>query len=126
LVNAGVATGLADKRAHGSSPVHCTRSGTREVGVDPEEIETLAGAAEGIDTSDIDLREAKESQVERLRQHMDAGGITEADSLLLVGNARLRPVCCRLCSRGGHDYQAIKKRRQRAEAAIRRFEGKKG
>jgi hypothetical protein len=89
----------------------------------PEEIEALAGTAEGIDTSDIDLREVHENEIERLRQHMNAGRITEADFLLLVGTRVYGKSVADYAREAGMTYQVAKKRRQRAEAAIRQFEG---
>jgi hypothetical protein len=98
---------------------------SHEIAVDTEEIESLAGGAEGIDTSDIELREAQENEIERLRQHMDAGRITEADFLLLVGTRVYGKSVADYAREVGMNYQAAKKRRQRAEAVIRRFEGGK-
>ncbi|MCL6546640.1 MAG: hypothetical protein K6T61_15570 [Bryobacteraceae bacterium] len=95
----------------------------REVAADPEEIEALAGGTEGIDTSGIELREAQEKAIERLRQHMEAGRISEADFLLLAGTRVYGQSVADYARGAGLDYQVAKKRRQRAEAIIRRFEG---
>ncbi len=57
----------------------------REVATDPEELTALAGVAEGIDFEGMDLREACQKEIDRLRGHLDAGRITEADFLLLIG-----------------------------------------
>jgi hypothetical protein len=97
----------------------------REVTVGPEEIEALAGAAEGIDTSDIELCEAQENEIDRLRQHMDAGRISDADFLLLVGTRVYGKSVADYAREAGMNYQVAKKRRQRAEAVIRRFAGGK-
>lgn len=97
----------------------------REVAAGPEEIEALAGGTAGIDTSGIELREAQEKEIARLRQHMQAGRITEADFLLLVGTRVYGQSVADYARGAGLDYQVVKKRRQRAEAAIRRFEGAK-
>ncbi len=97
----------------------------REVTAGPQEIEALAGGAEGIDTSGIELREAQEKEIERLRQHREAGRITEADFLLLVGTRVYGQSVADYARGAGLDYQVVKKRRQRAEAVIRRFEGAK-
>jgi hypothetical protein len=97
----------------------------REFTADPEEIEALIGETEGVDTSDIELREAQEIEIERLRQHLEAGRITEADFLLLVGTRVYGQSIADYARGAGLDYQVAKKRRQRAEAVIRRFEEEK-
>jgi hypothetical protein len=96
-----------------------------EIATDAEMIEALAGGVDGIDFEALDLREAHEREINRLREHLDAGRITEADFLLLVGT-RLYGQSVADYARGvGLDYQVAKKRRQRAEAAIRRHEKEK-
>lgn len=97
----------------------------REFTADPEEIEALAGGTEGIDTAGIELREAHEIEINRLREHLDAGRITEADFLLLVGTRVYGQSIADYARGAGLDYQVTKKRRQRAEAVIRRFEEEK-
>ena len=97
----------------------------REFTADPEEIEVLAGGTEGIDTSGIELREAQEIEIERLRGHLEAGRITEVDFLLLVGTRVYGKSIADYAREAGLDYQVAKKRRQRAEAVIRRFEAEK-
>jgi len=94
----------------------------REVAAGPEQIEALAGGTEGIDTSGIELREVQEKEIERLRQHMEAGRISEADFLLLAGTRVYGQSVADYARGAGLDYQVAKKRRQRAEAIIRRFE----
>lgn len=97
----------------------------REFTADPEEIEALAGGTEGIDTAGIELREAQEIEINRLREHLDAGRISEADFLLLVGTRVYGQSIADYARGAGLDYQVAKKRRQRAEAVIRRFEEEK-
>lgn len=97
----------------------------REFTAEPEEIEALAGGTEGIDTAGIALRETQEIEINRLREHLDAGRITEADFLLLVGTRVYGQSIADYARGVGLDYQVAKKRRQRAEAIIRRFEEKK-
>lgn len=66
-------------------------------------------------------REEKEFEIRRLRKHVDAGRITEVDFHLIVGT-RVYGKQVGDCARElGLAYQAAKKRRQRAEEAIRRF-----
>lgn len=97
----------------------------REFTADPEEIEALAGGTEGIDTADIELREAQEIEINRLREHLDAGRISEADFLLLAGTRVYGQSIADYARGAGLDYQVAKKRRQRAESVIRRFEEEK-
>jgi hypothetical protein len=97
----------------------------REFTAEPEEIDALAGGVEGIDFAAVDLREAQEIEINRLREHLDAGRITEADFLLLVGTRVYGQSIADYAREAGLDYQVAKKRRQRAEAVIRRFEEEK-
>ncbi|MFH1689272.1 MAG: hypothetical protein ABIE42_03435 [Candidatus Eisenbacteria bacterium] len=94
----------------------------RELAADPDEIESLAGGADGIDVEAIDLRQAHEREVSRLREHLDAGRIAESDFLLLVGTRLYGQSVAEYARRANLDYQVAKKRRQRAEAVIRRSE----
>ncbi|MBI2192065.1 MAG: hypothetical protein HYU36_08780 [Planctomycetes bacterium] len=94
----------------------------REFTAEPEEIDALAGGVEGIDFAGIELREAQEIEIERLREHLDGGRITEADFLLLIGTRVYGKSVADYAREAGLDYQVAKKRRQRAEAVIRRFE----
>jgi len=98
---------------------------SREISATAQEIEALSGGAVGIDASVIELREAQEKEIERLRQHMDTGRITDADFLLLIGTRVYGKSVADYAREVGLDYQVAKKRRQRAEAVIRRFEGGK-
>jgi hypothetical protein len=99
--------------------------GGRELTANPDEIEALAGGTEGIDTAGIELREAQELAINRLREHLTAGRIAEPDFLLLVGTRVYGKSVADYAREAGLDYQVAKKRRQRAEAAIRRFEEEK-
>jgi hypothetical protein len=99
--------------------------GGRELTANPEQIEALAGGTEGIDTAGIELREAQELEIKRLREHLAAGRIAEPDFLLLVGTRVYGKSVADYAREAGLDYQVAKKRRQRAEAAIRRFEEEK-
>jgi len=96
----------------------------REVGPDNVEIEAVADLT-GIDLEDIDRRIAQEIEIEHLREHMDAGRICEADFLLIVGTRVYGNSIADYAREAGLDYELAKKRRQRAEAAIRRFETEK-
>lgn len=97
----------------------------RELKVEPDEIDALVGGVQGIDFAAIELREKQENEIDRLREHLDAGRITEADFLLLVGTRVYGKSIAEYAREAGLDYQVAKKRRQRAEAVIRRFEEEK-
>lgn len=94
----------------------------REIATDPDELSNLAGAVEGIDFDGIELRQAHEKEVARLRAHLDAGRITDADFLLLVGTRLYGQSLSEYARDAGLKTEAAKKRRQRAEAAIRSHE----
>lgn len=94
----------------------------REVATDPVALTALAGTTEGIDIEVIALREACQKEIERLRGHLDAEHITEADFLLLVGTRLYGQSLSEYARGAGLNAEAAKKRRQRAEAAIRRHE----
>jgi hypothetical protein len=94
----------------------------REPALDASEIEALAGAIDGIDFDAIDLRRAHERKVMRLRAHLDAGRISEADFLLLVGTRLYGQSIAEYARGAGLKTETAKKRRQRAEAAICRHE----
>jgi hypothetical protein len=90
--------------------------------VDPAVIRKLAGSVNGVDLTGIELREAQEIAIQRLRGHLEAGRISEADYFLLVGTRVYGQSVADYAREAGLDYQVAKKRRQRAEAAIGRFE----
>jgi hypothetical protein len=98
----------------------------REFAVDPEEIDALVGGVEGIDLVGIELRQAQEVETQRLREHLQADRISEADFLLLVGTRVYGRTIADYVRETGLDYQVAKKRRQRAEAVIGRFEWESG
>ncbi len=98
----------------------------RELVTDPEEIDALADTIAGIDLAGIEFREAQEIEVRRLRGHLDAGRISEEDFLLLIGTRVYGQSVADYAREAGLDYQVAKKRRQRAEAVIDRFEQHNG
>ena len=89
---------------------------------DPEEIDALVGGVEGIDFAGMEIRKAQEIQVKQLREHMKEGRISDADFLLLVGTRVYGKSIADYARETGLSYEVAKKRRQRAEAIIRRFE----
>lgn len=76
-----------------------------------------------IDTGAIDLCREVEAKARKLRGHLEGGRITEADFHLILGTRLLGKSLSDLAQETGQSYQAIKKRRQRAEAVIKQFEG---
>ncbi len=88
-------------------------------------LEALAGGVEGVDLPGIELRQAQELEIQRLREHMEAGRLSEADCLLLVGTRVYGQSIADYARVAGLDYQVPKKRRQRAEAALGRFQREK-
>lgn len=93
-----------------------------ETVTDPAEFGGFAARSGGIDFDRIDLGLRQEREVERLHKHMEAGRISEADFLLLVGTRVYGKLVREYAQEAELPFQTAKKRRQRAEAAIRRFE----
>lgn len=75
-----------------------------------------------IDTDAIDLCRDAEAKARRLREHLERGQISEADFHLILGTRLLGKSLSDYAQETGQSYQAIKKRRQRAESVIERFE----
>jgi hypothetical protein len=94
----------------------------REAATAPEELIALAGVCEGIDFEGINLRETCRKKIDRLRGHVRAGRITEADFLLLIGTRLYGQKISDYARGAGLNTETAKKRRQRAEAAIRRHD----
>ena len=94
----------------------------RELAADPDDVKWLGGGAIDIDIEAIDLRQAHERKLMRLRGHLDAGRINESEYLLLVGTRLYGESVAEHAREVGLDYQVAKKRRQRAEARIRQSE----
>ena len=86
----------------------------------PFEHKELLGKVTEIDMADIELREAREIEINRLKVHLEAGRISEADFLLLVGTKVYRKSLADHARHIGLNYEVAKKRHQRAKAAIRR------
>ena len=116
---------INDTAHHLHDEYRCIWDGANgEFTVEPEVLEALAGGVEWNPTAGIELREAQELEIRRLREHLEAGRITEADYLLLVGTRVYGTPVVDYAREKGLAYQAVKKRRQRVEAAIRGFEEK--
>lgn len=91
----------------------------RELPMDEESLVDLAGGNDDIDYAGINLSMERRAHVERLRAHVAYGNLNNADFLLLVGTRVYGEALADYARRQGIGYQTAKKRRQRAEAAIR-------
>lgn len=87
---------------------------------EPDEIELLAGGSEDVAFAEIDFCEERDAEINRLRKHVEADRISEADFLLLVGTKVYGKPISEYAREAGLDYQSVKKRRLRVEAIIRR------
>ena len=88
--------------------------------MDLDRLTEVAGAAETPEIVAVELRDEQESRAAGLRHHLDAGRITEGGFHALV-NTRVYGKPLRECAEErGVSFQAVKQRRLRAEAAIRR------
>jgi hypothetical protein len=96
----------------------------REKATEASQLEDLAPCAEDVAFAAIELRDAQEAEIRRLRRHMQEGRINEVDFYLLVGTRVYGNSVADYAREAGFDYQVAKKRRQRVEATIRRFEEK--
>jgi len=94
----------------------------REIPTDPELMEEIIGGAEDPGLDAVDLRSQQEAEIRRLREHADAGRISEADFLLLVGTRVYGKSAAQYARENGMSGDLARKRRLRAEAAIRRAE----
>ncbi|MDP6113782.1 MAG: hypothetical protein QGG53_18135, partial [Planctomycetota bacterium] len=77
---------------------------------------------EGIDFEAIDFRERQENAIESLRAHAKAGRINKSDLQLIVATRVNGQSLADYSCEEGLSYETAKKRRQRAEAEIRRYE----
>ena len=93
-----------------------------EIPTDPGLIECLAGGTEDPGFAELEFREEQGLQIEKVRDHLEAGRISATDFNLLIGTRIYGKLLRECAEKAGLSYQAAKKRRQRAEAAIRRFE----
>lgn len=91
-----------------------------ETPMDPDCLADAAGAAEASEIVAVELRDEQEAQATGIRQHLEAGRITEGGFHALV-STRVYGKPLRECAEErGISFQAAKQRRLRAEAAIRR------
>ena len=95
---------------------------SREDATDPEVLATIAGAKDDINYAGIELRLTQTAEIRRLRDHLDKGRISDEDFLLLVGTRVYGKSAAEYAREKGLDSELMRKRRLRAEAAIRRHE----
>jgi hypothetical protein len=86
------------------------------------EFDFVADDREGIDSARVALQYAQRAEIGRLKKHMEEGRIGEADYLMLVGTRVYGKPLLAYSLERGLDYEAVKKRRLRVEAAIRDHE----
>jgi hypothetical protein len=101
---------------------HIWRRMEKEIPMNDDELEEL-----GIGTQDIGFGAAesaieKDRQVECLRRHLQHGRINDSDMFLVIGTRIYGKALSECAAKQGISYQAAKKRRQRAEAIIRKAE----
>ena len=100
----------------------CWKRTNRELSLEEEEFDWLRGGVDGIGLEVLYRGDELEQKFNRLREHRDAGRITDADFLLLLAT-RVNDLSLAEYARDADlNYETVKKRRQRVEAAIRRFE----
>ncbi len=93
--------------------------------MDPEQLADVAGAVEADEFADIELRDEQQAKAADLYRHVEAGRITEGGFHVLVGT-RVYGKLLRECAEElGLSTDAVKQRRLRAEAAIKRYEDEK-
>lgn len=92
----------------------------REIMTESEEFDSLVRCFEHAKRPYQKLEE--EAGIRKLQTYLQEGRISEADFLLLVGTRIYGKSLADYARERGLDYQTVKKRRQRAEAAIRDHE----
>lgn len=93
-----------------------------EITFEDDGVEFMVGDSEEIDYAHIALRYAQRAEIRRLKKHMDESRISEGDYLMLVGTRVYGKPLLDYSLERGLDYEAAKKRRLRAEAAIHSYE----
>jgi hypothetical protein len=93
-----------------------------ELAMNSDEMDSLVGGIEDASFEDVEFQMDKEAEIKRLKDYMKEGRISEADLLLLLGTRAYGKSLADYSREMGLNYQATKKRRQRVEAALRRYE----
>jgi DNA-directed RNA polymerase specialized sigma24 family protein len=94
-----------------------------ELAMVPRELENLADARTPDFDEILDARAACDREMERLRAHRAAGRLTEPEFLLMLGTRIYGASLAGYARGAGLKVETVKKRRQRLEARLRRFEG---
>ncbi|MGD0999478.1 MAG: hypothetical protein ABSA67_02160 [Candidatus Brocadiia bacterium] len=97
------------------------RQSGREIPTDPYRVEQLLPPYEDEAFLLIEMRDEHEAHLRRLREHVAEGRITKGDARLIARTRLFRRSLTECARQAGMSYQAAKKRRQRAEAAIRKY-----
>ncbi|NIO57338.1 MAG: hypothetical protein GTN72_14400 [Candidatus Latescibacteria bacterium] len=98
-----------------------------EVSTDPTEIEKIKELAKGVEDigfAEVELRKDNEAEIKKLQRFLREDIISEADFFLIIGTRIYGKSIAECAEERGLDYEAVRKRRQRAEARIRRAEKK--
>lgn len=99
------------------------QTGFEEFTADWDTLEDLARPVEGIDFAGIDWREWREGEIEKLRPYVDRGVISEADLQILVATNIDGLSAAHYGRRNGLKPATARKRRLRAEEAVREAGG---
>ena len=94
-----------------------------EIRAESDEIEFASGEVYDKSLAAFEFREAKEPEIRRLREHLEAGRLSESDFHVLIGTEVYGLSLADSARLAGLDYELAKKRRQRAQAVLRRFKG---
>jgi len=94
----------------------------RETPTCEEELEVVAGVVPDIDFDGIAVREWQEAELDRFRRHLVNGTIPGTGFEVLAATRVRGMSVSQYAAEVGIGFQAAKKRRQRAEEAIRRAE----
>ncbi|MCK6470850.1 MAG: hypothetical protein L6R28_03810 [Planctomycetes bacterium] len=98
------------------------RGSQGETLADLESLDGIAVEDDGLDDDRLDDLLQQDTEVRRFRWHLEGGRISDSDFHLLVGTRVYGKRVAQYAREHGLNYQAAKKRRQRAEASIRRYE----
>ncbi|MDD2709103.1 MAG: hypothetical protein PHV34_14045 [Verrucomicrobiae bacterium] len=97
----------------------------REITTAPDEFERLvAGDENGVNFDGMDLSSTQDLEIDRLIGHLNEGRLCEEDFLLLVATRVFGKSAAQYAHEMGMDQDLARKRRLRAESALRKFETK--
>ena len=93
---------------------------TKEQPVDADKMDYRVGVSEEYFFMLLDIRETIEAQIQELQRHLSRGRISKQDYALIVGTRVYGESLVNYARKTGLEYEAAKKSRLRAEAAIAR------